>query len=343
MTTDFEDKILLDGQIWTGLRLYLADTLIQKSILKYDEFKVKEPYEKYIYHYASIETFKAIIESQCFHSTNIAHVNDPTELEYAQKLIISIVEKLVIQREKQIEKDILTKLLSMLQKIEKSNRYISCFSINGDLKNQWNDYGDDGYGISIGFDPYLLKSTLDPITHGQHIIYEKVEQKKIIYYAINNIIDFYILHLDLFDWNGYDKVFLIAKELYEYCDLWLCLFKDIKYKDEKEYRLIVKTDGLPNYHPFTIEYKTKGNNQIPFIANKTDFQRRIEKYKDRDKEEYGYEYNVEFEYQLSKLPIREIIIGYNLSFSDAKENLAEICSKYNYHDVVFKKSVCQAN
>lgn len=338
--SDFKDKILLDGQIWTCLRLYFADTLIQKSFLKYEEFKVKEPYEKYIYHYASIETFKAIIESQCIHATNVAHVNDPTELEYSQKLIISIAEKLLIQREKQIEKDILKKLLSMLQKIEKSNRFISCFSINGDLKNQWEYYGDNGYGISIGFEPYLLKSTFDPITNGQHIIYEKKEQEKIIDYVLNNIIDFYILHLDLFDWNGYDKVFLIAKEIYEYCDLWMCLFKDIKYKDEKEYRFIIKTDGLPNYHPFTVEYKTRDNTQIPFIANKTKFQRRIEKYRDKDKPEYDYEYNSEFEYQLSKLPINEIIIGYNLCFSDTREILAEICRKHNYNDVVFKKSVC---
>jgi hypothetical protein len=314
----------------------MCEMLLQKFILNYHEFLVKETYDKLIYHYTNIDTFKSIVKSQSIHATNISYVNDSSELIYAQNLFIKNIKKITVERKSTIEKDILKKLLSIFENIEKSTRYISCFSINGDLKYQWEHYGDNGYGVSIGFHPHKLKETLDPITSSYYVIYNKQEQEKIIKHGIKTFLDFHVNSFNLFDWNGYDPIYLIAKDIYDYCMLYLCHFKDNFYKNEKEYRFEIKTDFLPNYRPFIIGLKEKNGIQIPFIANKTDFQRRLDEKK--NKAEYEYEYNVDLEYHMAKLPIEEIIIGYNLDFLETKKELTKILNNHKYSDIIFKKS-----
>jgi hypothetical protein len=333
---DTLDRIIIDGNTWYGIRSHLADLLLQKSLFHYNEFKVEECYNKLIYHYTNIDSFKSIIKSQCIHATNISYVNDLKELNYAQNLFIKNIKRIIKKRTATLENKILHKLLPMYENIEKSNRFISCFSIDGDLEYQWKQYGVNGSGISVGFAPHKLKDTLDPISSTSYIVYDKKMQEKMIDYYIQNILDFFITRYNLFDWNGYDPIYLIAKEIFEYSELYLCKFKSNSYKNEKEYRLEIKTDFLPNYHPFHIEFKDRNGIQIPFIANKTDIQRRIDrKY---DLLECDYKDDVDFEYQMKKLPVEEIIIGYNLDFSDTKIQLSEFLEDHKYYDVNFKNS-----
>ena len=47
-------------------------------------------------------------------------------------------------------------LLDMLRYDVIRSSYITCFSRNGDLLSQWRAYGDDGRGVSIGFNSKLL-------------------------------------------------------------------------------------------------------------------------------------------------------------------------------------------
>ena len=330
------EKIILNCESWYGLRSYLSAIMHQNSVIHYRAFKVKETYNKLIYHYTTIDSFKAIMKSQCIHATNISYVNDSAELNYAQTLFINHITSFLKKSKKPIEREILKKLLSRFEYIEKSNRFISCFSINGDLKHQWDHYADNGNGLSVGFNFVNLKETLDPSSWYCHVVYDLKEQNKLIEYLIKTLLKFFIEKIDWFDWNTYDPAFLISTEIFEYCEFFLCNFKDEEYSKEKEFRLEIKTDFLSNFRSFNINHKEKEGVKIPYIENKTDFQRKLEK--KITKEEYEYEYNVEFEYQMKKLPIEEIIIGFNLDFEMTKNQLNEILINHNYKDVIIKKS-----
>jgi hypothetical protein len=64
--------------------------------------------------------------------------------------------------------------------------YITCFSRKGDLLSQWRAYGDDGRGVSIGFDSKLLykvDSRKNDI-YVEDVLYDKEKQIEDIHLAV---------------------------------------------------------------------------------------------------------------------------------------------------------------
>ncbi|WP_346867458.1 DUF2971 domain-containing protein [Clostridium sp. UBA1353] len=51
-------------------------------------------------------------------------------------------------------------ILDMLKHYVESSIYITCFSRNGDLLSQWRAYGDNGKGVSIGFNSKLISKAI---------------------------------------------------------------------------------------------------------------------------------------------------------------------------------------
>lgn len=134
------------------------------------------------YHYTSIDTFLKMLDEVkdnliFFHGSYISYMNDPTEFKYGfnfvHKLLEPIENELLVQgddrlslfwktdyiREKQI--DMLTKTFQL--------PFVVCFSNHKDFLPQWVMYGDNGKGVSLGFDVqnfYKVHKTKD----GQKLI-----------------------------------------------------------------------------------------------------------------------------------------------------------------------------
>lgn len=141
-----------------------------------------------IYQYVNIQTALSIFENREIWLSNTLKMNDSLEEKYLEHLLKQEVQNLrneirkdknyknfILAREEKdkLKEQLLYKKLSydtkskikrlifiekriiintLLQiKEQEYDRYISCFSEDGDLLSQWRGYADDGKGLSIGF------------------------------------------------------------------------------------------------------------------------------------------------------------------------------------------------
>jgi len=101
--------------------------------------------KKIAYHYANEETFLAILKSKTIRLSDITMMNDWDEYSCGFRIIENIVQR-----------DFPDKL-TLLEGVNPSNLnaafgiIIGSFSTNGDCLSLWRGYGDDGRGMSIGF------------------------------------------------------------------------------------------------------------------------------------------------------------------------------------------------
>ncbi|GEM_PF-1336419 len=118
---------------------------------------------KVLFHYTDINGLNGILSTRKFWATHFKFLNDKTEILYADKLITSIIQGYINKIQDSwirwvLEKTISTRenSLSLLDHIN-YDIYITSFSENGDLLDQFRAYGNDGAGYSIGVKPNELK------------------------------------------------------------------------------------------------------------------------------------------------------------------------------------------
>lgn len=115
------------------------------------------------YKYTSLKTFKAIIESKSLRLTDIQKSNDRSELELIYGVVKDVFKEEFEKDKPQYIKNYFPS--SNFDKFYKENtyhidaienkihtQYVTCFSSEGDMLSQWRGYGEDGKGVSIGFD-----------------------------------------------------------------------------------------------------------------------------------------------------------------------------------------------
>lgn len=125
--------------------------------------------ENIFYHYCSLDTFQKIIEGKTIRLCNITKMNDSKEgkdiEKYAENQLSSIKK-------------------SKSTLLDNNATYISCFSKKKDLLSQWRAYGDDGFGVAIGFDfnelgiPKLQINKDDQLVAMDYLVYGDVIYKK---------------------------------------------------------------------------------------------------------------------------------------------------------------------
>ncbi len=103
---------------------------------------------KLLYHYAPIEAFKGIIESESMRMTKYDQMNDPLEVEHARNIVISILKKYKCQPEHESFRKYLIKGFDSYKDL---NLFISSFSEKSNYLEQWRAYTPNG-GVAIGFD-----------------------------------------------------------------------------------------------------------------------------------------------------------------------------------------------
>ncbi len=110
-----------------------------------------------LYYYCSLKVFKSIIENKSIWLSNIRKSNDSLELEWLLKQYINFLNAKYSSDAEQIEfYKIINDCISADEKIKNILLsavpiYVVCLSEKGDDLSQWRGYGDDGYGIAIGF------------------------------------------------------------------------------------------------------------------------------------------------------------------------------------------------
>ena len=121
-----------------------------------------------VYKYTSFETFKNIISEKELWLFDIQYSNDTSELKLIYKIVKDVYdEEFLKDKPKYIDQyfpkaefdKFFEKNTGHINSIEPvlHTQYVTCFSEQGDMLSQWRGYGEDGKGISIGFDTKLFK------------------------------------------------------------------------------------------------------------------------------------------------------------------------------------------
>lgn len=134
------------------------------------------------YYYCKMDTFKSMLETKTLWLTDLTKSNDSEEVTRTYRNLWERIRARLNTTD--IDKDLLDSQFEMLDSAFQVQSIVDipfgcCFCADSDLVQQWREYGDDGYGVSVGFDldaipglhqQYPITST--DITHA--IGYEKV-------------------------------------------------------------------------------------------------------------------------------------------------------------------------
>ena len=327
MTEDLNRK----NPVFEALKLSLEKDL--KISLDANSLQKSSRRNKTLYHYTNLAGLKAIVENQCFFSSNSAYLNDKKEYYYGIDLFKKCIEE---KKDKTNDLDGLNIINSIQKELDDkliSNHYVTCFSLDGDLLSQWRAYADDGKGIAIGLDLKKLIDAFQPKANGMYIEYSLENQKEIVEKIINTCYDFYLSQLQVLNTlNEPNLNKIIAQEINEIIDKFVGQFKHNSFSEEKEFRFDLSIDKDYNESEDIISYRTSKNNLlVPYLELKTNY--KLEK-EFREKNEIALddlEKNKKF--KIKQLPITEIIIGPSLNFELNKHSIKDFLKKNEYLDV----------
>ena len=139
-----------------------------------------------LYHYCSLQTFYSIIKNKSIWLSDLRKTNDSKELIWLNEVVNEIfapeVKKEIEELSKKKESEgaekreeyegkifgwkFVRNFLNVYKDFSGSSCWGFCLSEKGDDLGQWRGYGDDGAGISIGFNRNKLENI---IKHGEEI------------------------------------------------------------------------------------------------------------------------------------------------------------------------------
>lgn len=217
-----------------------------------------------IYHYCSLETFMSIIQNKTLRLCDINKTNDYQEKIWGIHLLEKTLNRAL--HSYGIEMNLLEnywysesahnhidELKNEVKMILNKQTLISCFSTNGDQLSQWRAYGQDGQGISIGFNYKILSKILkkEKEIYIEKVIYsEKLQENTIINRAyipalryVENMYTYDPVSVN-YDFNEYfiEEFDSFCEVLDDYIEKIFPLLKNPAFNEEKECRIVYNTN-----------------------------------------------------------------------------------------------------
>jgi hypothetical protein len=280
-----------------------------------------------IYHYTSLAGLVSIIENQSLYCTNLNFLNDKKEYRFGVEQIVTVVEKL---KNEDFNQEVLEKFEKNIDSIFSNERFVTCFSKNGDLLSQWRAYANQGKGISIGYEKNKLSQSLYQSVKATHIEYDEKYQLQVIEELIRVSISFFDERKDFIDWEDYGYEWMVTTAIIGFLQEIISSYKSAGFDEEKEYRLeySIKNGQFYNEEE-SIHFRTTETAIVPFIILETENKR------------YDRTWDKDCPRPLSiidKLPIKEIIIGPSLDLELVKLGVDQLLKKHSYDGVEIKGS-----
>lgn len=191
---------------------------------------------KKLYHYTSKNGFLGIIENKTLWASGILYMNDEKEAYIPLENLFEILEEDknvdIKERFEQIKND----FLDFYKAFIGFETYVISFSEKKDDLNMWRAYGDNASGICFEFNSESLLNALRKNQKQNQIelslekcIYDKQEQKNKIQSLLDSAKEDNALDASLFE-----KLLVFST-----------YFKHESFKDEQEWRIIVKLYTAP--------------------------------------------------------------------------------------------------
>lgn len=314
--------------LWRNFEHDLAN-IILKYAFKEENLNTNEPLGRIVYHYASLPSFSAIIQSQSLFCTNLNYLNDKKEFKFGVEQVLKVIDKLQLEN---YSDSILNEVKEKIEDFYKTERFVTCFSKEGDMLSQWRAYANQGKGISIGFDLHSLEDSIEQPLKGSPVLYNNQKQLKTIEDIIKIIIENYEQIKDRFDWSDYGYERLARLSIIDFLHRIVSSYKSDGFEEEKEFRLEYSIDGnFVKHGDDEVLYRATETMLVPYVI----LQNKYSEYKKRIAESGD---TVEHTFINKKLPIKEIIVGPSLDFDLTKASLQGLLKKLEYENVIIKKS-----
>ncbi|MFA4902336.1 MAG: DUF2971 domain-containing protein [Desulfobaccales bacterium] len=234
--------------------------------------------EKILYHYTSLEGVLGITLSKSIWATNILYLNDASELNYSLDMLKEQVDE--FKNDIPVDKNWLYKLNFFDKLIDKFNRlitntkilgfFVCSFSEEKDLLSQWRGYCAKGIGFSLGFElSKLRKCARQKNCLIRPCNYDKKKQISAIRKLISELssqFDAVIRNSSAVDQVNIDanELGLLAEFLIKFNEI-APTFKHPKFKEEKEWRIIVRRNFRSKGSIESIKFRTGPSMIVPYI------------------------------------------------------------------------------
>ncbi|HVN58747.1 MAG TPA: DUF2971 domain-containing protein [Bacteroidales bacterium] len=213
-----------------------------------------------LYHYTNLEALIGIVQKHDLWLTNSRFSNDETELNHGYE-----IAREVINRHKQTKTS--TEMARYYGLVESLLRnppqgvYICCFCERNNLLSQWRSYGENGTGVSIGFNPTGFQRFTGPdLSTEQYglmrlwkVYYDDQVKEKIVAQALELIPEMH---------KG-KSIELQAQKAAEAIHFFLPTFKNKDFVDEDERRLIFTPSKNCSVKPL---YRYRRQMLVPYFS-----------------------------------------------------------------------------
>lgn len=142
-----------------------------------------------LYHYCTVQTLIAVLNSKKVWLSDAYKMNDSHEIIWAERLIDQLLDE---HRDSMSDQDREQFILGY--RLNRLQPFIFCLSKEPDILSQWRAYGGDGTGVSIGFNSEIFpRQSHLPSTNAAprmntalwEVIYAESEQKSVIISIFN--------------------------------------------------------------------------------------------------------------------------------------------------------------
>lgn len=194
-----------------------------------------------LYHYCGWDKFKSIVHSKSLWLTQIVRSNDTEEINRTLRVIWERIRPDIENGIRGCEKA--ENALRMLDKQMQLEEYVSlegdetpygvCLSVNKDLAQNWNEYGDMSRGVAIGFSEELLSGIQHDMPHPSADFNNSIGWNQVYYDSEELSRQFIPLFVDVLR-NSPLGWLTVRTTLKHYS----AFIKNPTFKDEREVRIV---------------------------------------------------------------------------------------------------------
>ncbi|SJZ52695.1 DUF2971 domain-containing protein [Anaerorhabdus furcosa] len=250
-----------------------------------------------VYHYTSPEGVYQILKSKSLRFTDCQYLNDSGEISYIERLFKEEYCRILRNRSEEIS---IPKFVNQIFQsrfgedrlffgenkngdnefsIKKYRYYVLCASSDFDSSSMWSYYikNNSYYGYNLGIEIATLKKcfenssqNLDIELLSDKVVYDELEQRKIIFNKLNELFQNLDKSTELLDENKEDRRLIndFVEGIEEFINIKKLFFKNPAFSSEKEYRFVLKIpEKFDGNNCFNLDYRVGKSGIItPFIT-----------------------------------------------------------------------------
>ncbi len=213
-------------------------------------------------HYTTLDGLSGIVQTGKLWASNVSFLNDNREVQHGLEASLAAIPMLSVEAKYKVWRKSLQRAAKDLEEGKLPDTYAVCFCQEGDLLSQWRGYGGAEQGVSVIFDRKKLELMLKKNgAEPYRVIYCDVSAQHKMRTALRAELkraESEELFADILGNSTQQDHDDFAYETI--CKL-LPKFKHLGFKDEREYRFVIQTEGRPK----NLCFRAKGNVMVPYL------------------------------------------------------------------------------